>query len=141
MANRVLPRVRLFFPCDSAILDLADDKWVLKNPWHAVALPAGAGFPFRVVEIALYAQLTDGVGEFQLSVQLRHTESQTILGKSLPTPREFVGGGQLAVVEEVFLLSGVPFPRADLYEFNLLANHQLLEGGTAHLRVFGANQP
>jgi len=131
MANRVLPKVRLFFPCDSATLDPADNKWVLKNPWHTVGLPPGASFPFRVVEIWLYAQLTDGIGDFQLSVQLRDSESQTILGTSPPTQREFVGGNQWAVIEEVFHMTMIPFPRANLYEFKLLANHAELEGGMA----------
>jgi hypothetical protein len=134
MANRVLPSVRLFFPCDSATLDPSDNKWVLRNPRHTVSVPSGVAFPVRVKEIYLYAQLTDGVGAFQLSVQLRRAGSDVILGRSPPSPTiEFVGG--LQVVEEVFHLIKIPFPRADLYEFKLLANHTELEGGTACLRV------
>ena len=41
MADSVLPVVRLFFPCDNAVIDLKDMKWSLTNPWHTVAMPPG----------------------------------------------------------------------------------------------------
>jgi len=61
MANVVKPIVRLFFPCDDAVIDLADMKWKLTNPWHTVGMPPGVTEKFSQEVIWLYAQLTDGV--------------------------------------------------------------------------------
>jgi hypothetical protein len=135
MANQVLPIVRLFFPCDSATLDLADNKWTLKNPWHTVGMPAGLTERFIQPEIWLYAQLTDGLGKFNLVVEMRDSESQTIIGRSRPEPRDFQGGQQLLAVEVVFKMTNVPFPRPGVYEFKLLGNYAPLDGGSAFLRV------
>ncbi len=83
----------------------------------------------------LYAQLTGGLGDFNLTVELRDGDSDTRIGKpSQPERFEFVGG-RLPAVEAVFRMVNVPFPRAGHYTFTLLANHAELEGGTSELRV------
>jgi hypothetical protein len=136
MADRVLPIVRLFFPCDDAVLDLQDMKWSLKHPWSTVAMPPGVRENFGQEFIWLYAQLVEGVGEFMLSVEMRDYETGQWLGRSRPEPWDFAGGDQLAVHEVVFEMVNVPFPRPSLYVFQVMANHAELEGGTAFLRVF-----
>lgn len=135
MADRVPPIVRLFFPCDSAVLDLADLKWQLTNPWHTVAMPAGVREKFGQKVIWLYAQLTDGVGEFNLTVELRNHDTGEFVGRSRPEWWDFLGGDQLTVHEVVFKMTNVPFPTPGLYMFRLLTNHVELEGGIAYLRV------
>jgi len=132
VADVVKPIVRLFFPCDEAILDSADNKWTLKNPWHTVAMPPGTTHNFCQEEIWLYAQFSGGVGTFYLSVHLMDDKG-FVIGKSPPSLRELSGGNQ--VFEEVFHMTRVPFARPGLYEFKLMANHAEMEGGTAYLRV------
>lgn len=132
MADIVKPIVRLFFACDEAILDLQDEKWTLKNPWCTVAMPPGVTEDFCQEEIWLYAQLTDGLGKFDLSVHL-YDETGRRVGRSPPYPREFPGGS--VTVEEVFHLTEVPFDRPGVYEFRLLANHAELKGGVFTLRI------
>lgn len=135
MVDGVLPTVRLFFPCDEAILDLADGKWSLKNPWHTVQMPPGVTEKFGQRELWLYAQLTGGRGEFNLSVELRDIDFDTRIGRpSEPERREFTGR-ELTAVEVVFRMVHVPFPRAGQYAFKLLANHRELVGGVSYLRV------
>jgi hypothetical protein len=114
VANLVKPVVRLFFPCDEAVLDTTDEKWTLKNPWHTVAMPPGVMKDFCQEEIWLYAQFSGGVGTFYLSVHLLD-DTGRVLGKSPPALWELSGGNQ--VCEEVFHLTKVPFPRPGLYEF------------------------
>ena len=132
MADVVKPIVRLFFPCDEAIFDIADEKWTLKNPWHTVAMPPGITANFYQEEIWLYAQFIGGVGEFYLSVHLMDDAGQ-VVGRSKPSLWELAGGIQ--VCEEVFHMTNVPFARPGLYEFKLMANHAEVEGGTVYLRV------
>lgn len=121
MANGQIPYLLQFLPCESAVLDLAVNAWVLTRPLHTVTLPPGTGFPFRLDDVWLYAQLTDAIGTYNLSVQLRMPQTQVILGRTVPTPRKFPAN-RMDVVEEVFQLTNVPFPRPGLYEFCLLAN-------------------
>lgn len=134
MADRVLPIVRLFFACDSAIIDLSDEKWLLKNPWHTLAMPPGVKEKFVQMVIWLYAQVTDAVGEFNLRIQLQ-TKDGFVLGASDVQPVVFPGTDRLAVFERVFKMTDVPFPRPDVYEFRLIANYAELEGGKFELRV------
>lgn len=92
MADRVLSTVRLLFACDSVARDEVEEKWILKNPWSIVALPEGASFPFDAEEIWLYAQLAEGIGEFQLAVevrQLRDDGAERKIGRSEGIEMEF----------------------------------------------------
>jgi hypothetical protein len=125
------------FPCESATLDLADEKWLLKQPLHAVELPAGKAFPFRVQELWLYVQLMYGLGDFNLSIQFADRESGVVLGSSDVIQRTFDASNRTQAVEEVFRLRGLVIPRAGVYEFRLIGNHQPLPGGVAVLRVSG----
>lgn len=137
MADRVLPLVRLFSPCQGAILDLADEQWMLKRPLHGVELPAGTQFPYRERVLWLYAQLIYGVGDFNLSVQFVDQESNTVIGTAKPVRRSFDGGNRGRVTEEVFCLKRLMFPQPGLYEFRLIANHFPLPDGVVLFRVMG----
>lgn len=139
MADHVLPGVRLLFACDDAVFDTADNKWVVKHPWAVVMLPAGAVFPFRLADLWLYAQLTDGVGTFDVRVEMRQLldgGGRRSVGAGVPTRMTFPGGQQLLVFDSAFHMKQVPFREAGLYEFFLTADGEELQGQTAQVRVF-----
>jgi hypothetical protein len=138
MAERVLPIVRLLFACDWAERDEVDEKWLLKNPWAVVSLPQGASFPFDAEEIWLYAQFAEGVGEFQLAVeirQLRDDGSVKTIQRSAPVEADFAGGNQLTVVDLGIRMTNVPFDEPGLYQFRVMANYAELSGQLAEIRV------
>src|SRR4051794_37764860 len=115
MADRVAPIVRLMFPCDEAALDADADKWTLTNPWAVVGLPAGASFPFDVDELPVYVQFTDGVGTFDLAVEVRRVsvdENRAVVGQSGSIRMTFPPGLQILEFDEVFFLTRVPFDEA-----------------------------
>lgn len=90
MPDRVLPIVRLFFVCAEAVFELEEEVWSLKAPLHTVKFPPGIKGNFRQEELWLYAQLTDGLGDFNLSVQLQHLESGGIgSGRASPNTARF----------------------------------------------------
>ena len=141
MAHRVLPRVRMLFPCDDAVLRASDNKWVLTNPWAVVALPPGAHFPFDLQEMWLYAQLTDGVGESDLHVKMllvQADDSRKAIHRGEPRRLEFPAGQQLQVFDTVFHMTNVPFDKPGVYEFQVWANYVELQGQTAQIRVLDA---
>lgn len=135
MADRVKPIVRLFFACDAAVIDLADERWMLKNPWHTVWMPSGVRGGFGPRVIWLYAQLTDGLGDSNLTVELRNYDTGERLGRGEPERWDFDGEDRLTVHEVVFKMTNVPFPVPGLYVFQLMANLAVMADGTVYLRV------
>jgi hypothetical protein len=134
MANVILPKVRMFIPCLG--IDLEAGKPVtIHSPLHTIRMPPGISDKYLLDELWFYVVLTDGVGTFTLSVELRGID-EIVLRKSEPTSLNFVGGAQLKVRELGIQMNSVPFARPGLYEFGPIANHAHLEdGGTALLRV------
>jgi hypothetical protein len=131
-----LPIVRFLFPCDSAILDLADDKWSIKNPWHTVRIPRGIVRNFGQEVIWLFAHLTNGRGQFDLGIEIRRFvpgKSLYVLGRSQVERRTF--DHPLQVQEVVWKMRNVPFPTPGQYEFCVLARGQELQGGSALVDV------
>ena len=139
MAASVFPVVKLLFACDTAFADPMDAKWVLKNPWSVVMLPPGATFPFRAEDFRVYAHLTDGLGEFEVSVQLRHLRDddtfRTTGSRQDRNTVVFSRRGQSVLIDVVFEFKNAPFREAGRYEFCVVANGQVGSGQTAALRV------
>ncbi len=79
-----------------------------------VTLPPGATFPFRAEEFWVYAQLTDGLGQFELAVEMRqrvHDQSLRVVGWSSVTRLEFPSTPRL-----------LPFREPGVYEIRILAD-------------------
>jgi hypothetical protein len=145
MADRVMPIVHLIFPCDDAVIDLADGKWVLRNPQAITYLPPGASFPFRESELWVYAQLTGGLGRWELAVEVRQKRddgSYRFVGIGATTELEFEPGPRLVVEATAFGFRNLPFREEGLYEFRVIAQmgdavaptYEALSGPVAELR-------
>jgi hypothetical protein len=136
MADRVMPTVPLLIPCQEGHEE--DGQVILLNPWAAVALPEGAGFPFDLDELWVFAQLTDGVGSFHLWIELRQRYddgTERSVGVSEWLALEFPGGTQLGVHDALFRMTNVPFDEPGLYEFRLVADGEELSGHVPTLRI------
>ena len=144
MADRVLPMVRLVFPCDSAMIDFEDLTWELKNPWLEISLPPGVRFPFRHDNLWVYAQLSDGLGSFDVRVELRQlmdNGGRRTIGAGPSTRMEFRADRRLYTLTTAFEFKMVPFREAGLYEFYLMVGDgEFLEGETAVIRVFSEEE-
>jgi hypothetical protein len=142
MADRVLPIGRLMFLCDSAVIDLGDLTWELKNPWLEITLPPGVRFPFRHESVWVYAQLTDGLGSFDVRVEMRQlmdNGGRRTIGAGTSTRMVFHADRRLFALATAFEIVRVPFRESGLYEFFLTVDEgEQLEGQTAVIRVFSA---
>src|SRR5262249_7623108 len=135
----ILPIVRILIPCEHVAIRPQGNKWILTDPWAVVGLPPGASFPFFVPALSLYAQLTDGVGQFDLTVEMRRIredESREVISRGQTVTVHFPSGQQLAVIDIAFLLEDLFFVSPGLYEFVVVTNHTELQGQSALLRVF-----
>lgn len=148
--TRPRPTVRFFAVCADAKLnapesrDLSAGWWELSNVLHTVWMPPGIVKGFGVEELFVYAQLTDGFGEFSLGitveeVDLADPKRNRLLGRSDPVTLTMTNTWE--VVEETFKLVRVPFPRPGQYHFRLMEGGQELEGGSTFLRVLAGDQP
>jgi hypothetical protein len=138
MADRVLPGVRLIFPCREAVYDLASDWWELSSPWLVVLYPPGVHGNFEVSQFWVYAQMGDGVGTFDLHIEMRFLPENgppDVIGRSIPTRLEFPGGQQLLLFDTAFDMRNMPFDEPGDYEFAVMANYVRLPGLTSKLRV------
>lgn len=140
MAPAVRPIVRLVMPCDEVHHDPAADRVTLIDPLPVAALPPGQSFPVVVTELWVYTQLTEGVGTFRLSVEVRQVYDEGIpprpVGRSETRHLTFPGANQLNVYDVPFRVTDVPFEGPGFYEFRVLADDQELQGQTALMRVF-----
>jgi hypothetical protein len=147
MADRVLPIVRMLFVCNDAVFHQADDKanlwqWQLTEPLTSVRYPPGVMGNFDVEQLFLYAQFTQGVGEFDLCVQMQRIEFDGVteaishsIAKSDLRRIDFGGIDRLDTCDFVFDLTMVPFDAAGIYRFSVWSNYIQLPGATAELRV------
>jgi hypothetical protein len=137
MADGTAPFVLQFLPCESAVYDLGTGAWVLTRPLFDVRLPPQASFPFVLDEIALYVQMTEGVGTHNLQVEIRVPITQARVFRTPAFVRPFPDN-LAEVVEEVFYLRNVPIRSPGEYEFRLLADGQELRSrSTATIIVRG----
>ena len=142
------PTVRLMIVCADAVLNLPESMdfslgwWVIHRPFHTVWMPPGISRKFGVNELYVYAQITDGIGEFRLGltveeVDLANPKRDRIMGRS--EPRTISLENPWDVIEESFKLTKVPFPKPGQYRFQLTESGHRLDGGTAYLRVLAGD--
>ena len=63
MTPTVLPVAKAVFLCDDALEDRANRKLHLLGLFNAVRLQEGEGYPFRLGQLCVFAQLIGGAGE------------------------------------------------------------------------------
>lgn len=141
MADRILPSVKLIFACDDAVVDLADEKWALKHPWYVVELPAGADFPFDIPDAWVFVRLADGVGTFDIGVELVRLDEdggERRVGRSRSVRLTFSAADRWNPADMAFEFGRTTFDRAGIYELRAVAGYAPLDGTEATFRVFPA---
>jgi hypothetical protein len=132
------PVVRLFVICERAELNAAADKYTLVDPLVVVQMPPGRARGHVQEGFALYLQLSDGLGEFDVCVEMWSDHAGPAFeGKPIVRSRVVRQSfpHKLTVVEMVFKLEQVPFPKPALYEFVVRAGGEVLRGETGFIRV------
>lgn len=132
------PVVRQFMICRRVEPSPGGDALVLTDPLTVVQMPKGRVKGHVQKEFALYFQLSDGLGEFDLCAAMWSDHAGPALeGKPIVRTRVMRQAftDKLTVVEVAFKLEEVPFPKPALYEFVIRASGEILRGETGFIRV------
>ena len=122
------PVVKAFLVCDMIVHDAQSGKKSLIGVFHELRADR---FPAVHHALWIYANLTDGRGEYRFEIRLVDVARNTVLGKGKPPPINI--GGPLQTTELSAQLRNVQLPGEGTYEFQLHANDQLV--ATKAIRV------
>lgn len=129
-----LPVVKAFLVCDQIIQDAQTGKKSLIGVFHELrAERFAAVHPL----LWIYANLTDAHGRYAFQIRLVELSKNEVLGRGEPPPIDIPG--PLQTTELSAQLRNVSLPRAGTYEFQLLANEQLI--ATKAIRVLQVTPP
>jgi hypothetical protein len=136
MSDRVVPVLRLAVLCEDVVNDADGQPFALNVPVHTLAWPAGGGGRFRPPTLRLYLQLSDGVGTFYLSAELRNEAGTVQYQLRPPAEVTFPGTAHRSVPLEIVVgLNDLEFPNPGLYELHVKCNHLSLHDPRAGIPV------
>ena len=132
-------RIQWFEP-DGSLHDFEEtsgDRFFLWSPVFALEPPAGRGYPAVVDQLYLFAQLSNGSGEHELSVEaMRFRSGESFrLFRTSGTPLD-CGNDRAAVQTYTARLKKVIFPHAGQYTFRLICDGAII--GEAHIELLEA---
>ena len=128
MTKPPVPVLKAFLVCDQVIQDAQTGKKSLIGVFHELKANR---FPAVHPALWIYANLTDAHGSYTFEIRLLDVARNEVLGRGAPPPIEIPG--PLQVTELSAQLRNVQLPTAGTYEFQLLANDQLI--ATKSIRV------
>lgn len=126
--------LKAFLVCDQVIQDAQTGKKSLIGVFHELKANR---FPAVHPALWIYANLTDAHGSYTFEIRLIDVSRDEVLGRGAPPPIEIPG--PLQVTELSAQLRNVQLPTAGTYEFQLLANDQLI--ATKSIRVTEIQEP
>ncbi|MHC4390075.1 MAG: DUF6941 family protein [Planctomycetota bacterium] len=129
-----LPSVQAILICDMVIKEAQSNKHSAIGIFTDVF---ASQFPMTLHALAVYANLTDALGMYSLSVELRDLSRDKVLGRVQGL--KFQSRDKLATHDFGIRFVNTVFPSAGVYEFRLLADDRLL--GAKKLRVNALKKP
>ena len=117
----VLPVVKAFLICDYVIHEQETNKKSCIGIFHQIGAER---FPCRHGQLAIYANISDALGEYVFSLSLIHLTDGREIGSGKTPPLTIPD--RLQTAELAFRLQNIVFPEPGEYEFRLLGNDMLL---------------
>lgn len=130
--NRTPPYLRLAVLCESIGEDADRRPFDLFVPVHTLRFPLGVRRDYRPPTLALYLQLQGGAGTFYVRTVVRRAGGLAELYRGDPLEVHLGDDpGRVAPVELGLDLDGLAFPKPDIYEVAVYANHVALNNPDA----------
>jgi hypothetical protein len=127
------PVARHFLVCDRVEVSSDGRRVTLVNIIYAITPLPGAQYPRIQPEICVFAQLTDGMGEVDLAVELVFYDDDNSIFRTQPVRVDF-GSDPLAVRGWTRRFTNVLFQMPGLYEFRLLCDGEIIARESILLR-------
>lgn len=132
--QRQLPILRLAVLCQEVEEDGGGRPFALVGPIHTLRFPPGVTENYRPPMLALYVQLQGGRGTFYVRARLCEVGTATETAAAGPVEFVFDGAGRVEPEELAVELDALVFPRPNVYELLVYANH-------VNLNETGADRP
>ncbi len=114
-----LPVVKAFLVCDYVIHEQDTNKKSCIGIFHQINAPR---FPCRHGQLAIYANITDALGEYVFQLTLANLKDGGEIGNGSTPPLRIPD--RLQTAELAFRLQNIVFPEPGKYEFRLVANDE-----------------
>jgi hypothetical protein len=128
------PVLKAFLVCDQIIQEAQTGKKSLIGVFHELR---AEHFPAVHPVLWIYANLTDAHGRYAFQIRFLDVERNHVLGQGVPPPIEIPG--PLQTTELSAMLRNVALPRPGTYEFQLIANGNLI--ATKAIRAIQVKPP
>ena len=115
------PSVKAILICDYIIHEVGSNKKSLIGIFEDIHI---SRFPCRYPRIAVYVNLTDAHGSYELELRLVNSEDQALVGSGRAPAVEI--DSPLRTCEFALQIQNLVFQKAGPYEFQIYANGKLI---------------
>lgn len=130
MAQRA-PIGKAVFLCDDVVRDAAKNKTSVLNMFDTVRLDAGTAFPYHLRKLCVFAECTDGLGEFALFVEIERADTEEVVYRSAFQSVTFTD--PLKSVKICFRLGKCVFPEPGDYTVQLFGDRDMIGDHMLHI--------
>jgi len=123
------PSVKAVLICDQIIQEAMTNKKSLIGIFEDIHVTQ---FPCRYPRIAVYTNLTDAHGSYSLEVRLLGAQDGSEVGRARTPPVTI--DSPLRTCEFALQIQNLVFQKPGLYEFQILANDELLATKSFHVK-------
>ena len=116
------PKCKAILLCDYVIQDAVTGKNTLVGIFDQLIASA---YPFQMPHFHLFLHLVDGIGRYDLSVEIHDLRNATIIARVKTKPVEF--RERISRANLILPFNGAQLPHHGAYDFVVLANGQEID--------------
>ena len=132
---RHVPVAKPVFICDEIVRDSTSNKTSILNMFDFIRAPASSSFPFQLRKLCVFAEMSDGFGEFMFRVEIARLDSGDVVISS--TERSFDFTDRLKNVVVLFRMLDCRFPVAGHYLVQLYCEEDVVGDRVLHVIAAG----
>ena len=121
----VKPIAKSVYVCDEVTFDPQSGKLSLLNIWDTIRVPQGAGFPYRLAKICVFAWLRDGFGKIDVRVVIVEASSEMLIRKTKAFTLEFPD--RTVSIYANYRIDGCNFPAPGDYYVELYCEDEFVD--------------
>ncbi len=128
------PQCKAILLCDQVIVDAMTGKLSIIGIFEQFNV---ASYPARTVPFTAFLQMTDGVGDYAITLEIRDLGNDTTLGRAAGPTIHFPD--RRAKVNFFLPVPSLPMPHAGSYDFVVFADGQEIDRQQFNVRAIGGS--